>query len=78
MAFNIVPKPWLGQQLDGCYSIGPGLVGDRQCTVVLAQVFRGCEETLRSLAADGRWPEPPLVVSTRRYGSSCTLFSGYL
>gem|GEM_PF-3666615 len=76
--FNIVPKPWLGQHIDGCYSIGPGLVGERQRTVVLAQVFRVGEETLRSLAADSRWPEPPLVASARRYGSRCTLFSGYL
>jgi hypothetical protein len=78
VGFNIVPKPWLGQQIDGCYSIGPGLVGERQCTVVLAQVFRVGEEALRLLADDSRWLESALVASVRRYGSRCTLLSGYL
>jgi len=77
-AFNIFPKPWLGRQLDGCYSIGPGLVGERQRTVVLAQIFRGAEDTLRSLAADDRWAERPILESARRYERSCTLFSGYV
>lgn len=76
--FNIVPKPWLGQGIDGCYSIGPGLVGCQQRMVVLAQLFRVGEEALGSLAADSRWPAPPLRASARRYGRPCTLFSGYL
>jgi hypothetical protein len=76
--FNIVPKPWLGQQIDGCYSIGPGLVGEQQRTVVLAQVFRGGEDALVALASDGRWPMAPLIESKRRYGMRCLLFSGYL
>jgi hypothetical protein len=76
--FNILPRPWLGQQIDGCFSIGPGLVDERQRTVVLAQVFRGNENVLAALARDGRWPVPPLVEASKRYGMSCLLLSGYL
>lgn len=76
--FNIVPRPWLGQQIDGCFSIGPGLVEERQRTVVLAQVFRGGDDALAALASDDQWPAPPLIESGSRYGIRCLLFSGYL
>ena len=76
--FNILPKPWLGQRINGCYSIGPGLVGGQQRTVVLAQVFHGGGDVLAALAADERWPASPLLEAEQRYGLSCLLFSGYL
>lgn len=76
--FNIVPKPWLGQQIDGCYSIGPGLVDGQQRTVVLAQMFRGGDDALAALAGDDRWPTAPLIESKQRYSLRCLLFSGYL
>jgi hypothetical protein len=76
--FNIVPRPWLGQQIDGCYSIGPGLVDERQRTVVLAQIFRRGDDALVALAGNDRWPAAPLIESKQRYGLRCLLFSGYL
>lgn len=76
--FNILPRPWLGQQIDGCYSIGPGLVNGQQRTVVLAQMFRGRDDALIALAADDRWPTTPLVEAKQRYGLRCLLLSGYL
>lgn len=76
--FNIMPRPWLGQQIDGCYSIGPGLVDEQQRMVVLAQVFRGRDDALLTLAGDVRWPMRPLVESRRCYGLRCLMLSGYL
>lgn len=76
--FNILPKPWLGQRISGCYSIGPGLADGKQRTVVLAQLFRGAGDVLDVLAADRRWATKPLLKAGQRYGLPCLLFSGYL
>lgn len=77
--FNILPRPWLGMGMRGCYSIGPGLVGpSRETTVVLAQLFGEEGGVLDRLCTDGRWAGAPLTAARPTYGRRCHYFSGWL
>lgn len=77
MQFNIVPRPWLGEGLDACYSIGPGLVDGVERLVVLAQTFRrGGSGALDLVAGDDRWEGQVLRADLRCYGRACSLLSG--
>lgn len=78
--FNILPRPWLGRGMCGCFSVGPGLVGFAQETVVLLQWFAppSASSALANLAADAIWSGTAIIESCRVYDRQCHLLSAIL